>query len=89
MSASVSPAKAIPSGALPKPQRTPGKTPARSREAKIKGVAISEQQLRNYVEVAAYYIAERRGFQYGSALEDWAQAEREVDRLLRENHLSS
>ena len=39
-----------------------------------------------YVEVAAYYIAERRGFDAGSAAEDWAQAELEIDRLLAERH---
>jgi len=40
-----------------------------------------------YVEVAAYYIAERRGFQGGSELEDWVQAEAKIDRLLREGIL--
>ncbi len=58
------------------------------KKAKPGGAASSDQQRRNYVEVAAYYIAERRGFQGGSELEDWAQAEREVDRLLRGNPLS-
>lgn len=40
-----------------------------------------------YIQVAAYYIAERRGFAEGSAEQDWAQAEREIDRLLAENKL--
>ena len=48
----------------------------------------SEEQRRNYIEVAAYYIAERRGFFGASALEDWTQAEAEVDRMLREGKLN-
>lgn len=40
-----------------------------------------------YIQVAAYYIAERRGFAEGSAEHDWAQAECEIDRLLAENKL--
>lgn len=50
---------------------------------------LSPDQRRYYVEVAAYYIAERRGFQGGNALEDWAAAEAEVDRLLREGILNA
>lgn len=47
---------------------------------------LPEEQRRHYIEVAAYYIAERRGF-CGSQLEDWVQAEAEIDRLLREGIL--
>jgi hypothetical protein len=46
------------------------------------GALIAEQDRQNYVEVAAYYIAEHHGFQRGSELEDWLQAEQEVNRLL-------
>ena len=31
---------------------------------------------------AAYYIAERRGFEPGAELEDWLAAEAEIDRIL-------
>lgn len=55
--------------------------------AKAKGTSLAPEQRRYYVEVAAYYIAERRGFQGGSQLEDWANAEAEIDRLLREGIL--
>ncbi|MFN6960933.1 MAG: DUF2934 domain-containing protein [Rhodocyclaceae bacterium] len=48
---------------------------------------LTPEQRRLYVEVAAYYIAERRGFVGGSELEDWLQAEAEIDRLLREGIL--
>ena len=51
------------------------------------GAKLTPEQRRYYVEVAAYYIAERLGFQGGSQLEDWANAEAEIDRLLREGIL--
>ena len=83
------PPKAAPSGVpKKKPKGTTVKTPPQSRKAKGNGATVGDQQRRNYVEVAAYYIAERRGFHGGSELEDWAQAEREVERLLRENRLN-
>ena len=59
--------------------------PARSL-AKKASVASPEQR-RYYVEVAAYHIAERRGFAAGDPLQDWVQAEAEIDRLLAEGLL--
>lgn len=71
-------------------QATTKKSPAPRKPAKQasgEGVpALSDEQRRHYVEVAAYYIAERRGF-CGSQLEDWVQAETEIERLLREGIL--
>ena len=57
--------------------------PARAR----KPAAIPAEQRRNYIEMAAYYIAERRGFAAGNPFDDWAQAEAEIDRLLAEGLL--
>jgi hypothetical protein len=34
------------------------------------------------IECAAYYRAEKRGFSGGSELEDWLEAEAEIDRTL-------
>ena len=34
------------------------------------------------VEKAAYYAAERRGFEPGHELEDWLAAEQQIDELL-------
>jgi hypothetical protein len=48
---------------------------------------VPAEQRRNYVKMAAYYIAERRGFAPGNPLEDWVQAEAEIDRLLAEGRL--
>lgn len=56
-------------------------------EVRHSAVALSPEQRRYYVEVAAYYIAERRGFHGGSELSDWLEAEREIDRLLQEGIL--
>lgn len=60
-----------------------GKPKATTRTAP----AIAPEQRRYYVEVAAYYIAERRGFHGGGELNDWVQAEQEIDRLLQEGIL--
>lgn len=37
---------------------------------------------RQYIEEAAYYIAESRGFQYGQDWDNWLEAEREVEQRL-------
>ena len=47
-----------------------------------KPATVGAEQRRNYVEVAAYHIAERRGFAPGDPLADWIQAEAEIDRLI-------
>lgn len=49
---------------------------------------VTSEQRHHYIEVAAYYIAERRGFDAGGHDEDWAQAELEIDRLLAEGKLN-
>lgn len=54
--------------------------PVRRRTGKASG--IPSEQRRHYIEIAAYYIAERRGFAPGNPAEDWAQAEAEIDRML-------
>lgn len=35
------------------------------------------------VEEAAYYRAEKRGFEPGKELDDWLEAEKEIDALTR------
>lgn len=47
---------------------------------------LSEEQRRQYIEVAAYYIAERGGFNGDCDLENWLAAEAEIDRLLAERN---
>lgn len=81
-----------------KPAAKPVKAAAAKPAAAKAGVAkpatrrgnsgVSPERRRNYVEVAAYYIAERRGFNGGDPLADWATAEAEIDRLLAAGLLS-
>lgn len=49
---------------------------------------VDAEQRHYYVEVAAYYIAERRGFMDGHEAEDWIAAEIEIDRMLGEGKLN-
>ncbi|MDI6747891.1 MAG: DUF2934 domain-containing protein [Rhodocyclaceae bacterium] len=79
--------KAAKSSAAAKPAKAVTGTTKPSK-AKAGGGTLAPDQRRYYIEVAAYYIAERRGFLGGNALEDWTAAEVEVDRLLREGVLN-
>ena len=72
--------------AAPKAAAKVGKAKVVGARAK-KSPGIPLEQRRHYVEMAAYYIAERRGFAPGNPLEDWVQAEAEIDRLLAEGRL--
>lgn len=44
-------------------------------------VATAEERS-EMIAVAAYYLAERRGFASGSATDDWLKAEQQIDRML-------
>lgn len=48
------------------------------------GTNLSEEQRQQYIEVAAYHIAESCGFNSGCDLENWLTAEARVDQLLAE-----
>jgi hypothetical protein len=61
--------------------------PAKAAAKKSGAAALTPEQRRCYVEVAAYYMAERRGFTGGNEMDDWMAAEAEIDRLLREGIL--
>lgn len=87
--------------AAPTSKKTAAKPPAAKKPVGAKKAApeatvtrgvvrreVSEDQRRHYIEVAAYYIAERRGFVGGSPEEDWKAAEAEIDRLLAEGKLN-
>lgn len=47
---------------------------------------LSVDQRNHYVSVAAFYIAERRGFTLGNPAADWLAAEAEIDRLIASGH---
>lgn len=78
-------AKAVPKTAPKAAPKAAIAKPARSRAKKPAGIPL--EQRRNYIEVAAYHIAERRGFAPGNPLEDWVQAEAEIDRLIADGLL--
>jgi hypothetical protein len=50
---------------------------------------LTVEQRNHYVSVAAFYIAERRGFTLGNPAEDWLAAEAEVDRLIASGHFTA
>lgn len=62
--------------------RTVPPAPAKPRSrVKKAGLVAPEDRLR-FIAEAAYFKAQRRGFAEGSELEDWIEAEAEVDALL-------
>jgi hypothetical protein len=69
------------------PAKAPAAKKAAAAKPKARAVAdkvtsLSTEQRNHYVEVAAFYIAERRGFTPGNPADDWRAAEIEVDRLI-------
>lgn len=50
-------------------------------------INLSEEQRRQYIEVAAYHIAERGGFNSDCDLGNWLAAEAEIDQLLADDKL--
>ena len=70
------------------------KTKAMSANTKVASevhpaiLPISNEHRRHYIELAAFYIAERRGFNGGNTLEDWLKAEAEIDNLLQQGKIN-
>jgi hypothetical protein len=60
-----------------------------TKAPKIAKTPLNVQQRHHYVEVAAYFMAERRGFMTGCESEDWLAAEAEIDRLFHEGKLNA
>jgi hypothetical protein len=67
---------------------TPKKVAAPKKAAPAAKPAMSADQRNNYVEVAAFYIAERRGFAAANPADDWIAAEAEIDRLIASGHFT-
>jgi len=91
------PAKAAPKAVAAAPASAPAaakkappkKAAATKKAAPAKAKApksVSPEQRNHYIEVAAFYIAERRGFAPGNLEEDWLQAAAEIDRLIAAGH---
>ncbi len=62
------------------PEPTQAKAAAKSDNGPICLTAIDRRAM---VATAAYYRAERRGFQSGHEFEDWLDAEADIETLLR------
>lgn len=54
----------------------------------VQGPAIDSAQRANYIEVAAYYIAQRRGGAPGNPDQDYLNAAAEVDQLIAAGHFA-
>lgn len=79
------PAKAAaPKAAAPAPVAKATKPAAKRKKA---AHTVPQEQRAHYIEVAAFYIAERRGFAPGDPMDDWLAAETEIDQLLAEGRL--
>lgn len=48
----------------------------------------SAQQRHEMIAIAAYYLAEQRGFAPGGADRDWLKAERTIDAMIADRRLS-
>lgn len=59
---------------------TEAKKPARKRVTKQAAV-ITDEQRRQMIAEAAYYLSEQRGFAGGDPMQDWLEAEASVDQL--------
>ncbi len=57
-------------------------TKGKSTELRRARVDVPADVRQKMVADAAYYIAERRGFQVGDPVADWVAAEAEIDELL-------
>jgi hypothetical protein len=73
------------------PASAPKKTAAKAedkpaarapRKTKATSMPITADARLRHIEVAAYYIAEKRGFGEGDPADDWRLAEQQVDGLL-------
>ena len=63
-------------------EKAPSPPRKRSSRKSATAVAIGPDERHHLIQVAAYYIAERRGFHGGSAHEDWRQAEQEINAMI-------
>lgn len=72
--------------AKPASTKAAAKAPA-AKKAQL-AHAVDPKKRAHDIEVAAFYIAERRGFAPGDATQDYLQAAAEIDRLIASGHLS-
>ena len=71
----------VQSTSTPRAARTTGRT-AQPKTRPVPPVLIDQDLRRSMIAQAAYYRAERRGFEPGHEAEDWLAAESDVDAAL-------
>jgi hypothetical protein len=60
-------------------EQKPGSTGTQPQQPPADDAMTAPPERVEMIAVAAYYFAERRGFAPGQDLEDWLQAEKEID----------
>ena len=63
------------------PKKSVGKKPAESPSTST-SLKVTPEERWKMITVAAYLKAEKRGFATGHELDDWTEAEKEIDALL-------
>ena len=72
--------KVAPEKVVQKRAAAPRKRVASAKNAAVPAIGPAERH--HLIEVAAYYVAERRGFHGASSHADWLQAESEIDAMI-------
>lgn len=89
-SPTVSAATPLAAPAKPRKPRTPKAAPDAAqvhlKASSATKPTLTEEQRQHFVAVAAFYIAERRGFTLGNPVQDWLDAEAEIDRMVASGH---
>jgi Protein of unknown function (DUF2934) len=62
--------------------RKVAKNPANTSMPDISSINISPEERWKMIAITAYHKAENRGFEPGGELQDWVEAEQEVDKLV-------
>lgn len=62
-------------------KRQPAKS-SKDAPSSAEQIAVNGEDRHNMIATAAYYRAERRGFNGGCETEDWLEAEAEIDSML-------
>ena len=64
------------------PTRKVAKNPTKTAEPDISPITITPEERWRMIAIAAYHKAEKRRFTPGNELQDWAEAEKEIDKLI-------
>jgi hypothetical protein len=64
------------------PTRKVAKNPTKTSKLDISSISIAPEERWRMIAIAAYHKAEKRGFAPGNELQDWAEAEKEIDKLI-------